>query len=959
MFSSSDSSNWQWYLSKQLTPLIRDLTILKSNPIDPKTIVVSTLIGLLLNSLPWLPAARAETVQLGVVKSRDNQGHWSGITERLHSIGVNYCIVDLTEVKKASDFDNTNLLFLPNVEFLHPKQFQALQEWIAQGGKVIVSGPTGLLSKPDIRKQLRELLGAYWGFAMTQPSILHPSPDSNQTWVQNTGITGIIQGGTLIPADLNSTTVAVWSQVDKPPAVVTSNNATFFGWRWGIDRVAPAEVDSAWLRAALGRYDVQVTDVQLTDVQLITNSSTSSESSDHSPQHCRDIDTTIAQKQVETEDAESGNNTDASAKPTNSRLAPSPKPAKAPPPRYRRRIRTLKQATAMERELENLIGRFESALLRADAANSNLNLSTGTAIEQFVTAGTKQVSETSEETSEGKTDETDSATDSAIEALHQARVGLENFRRAVARREYQKASQLWMTARNTLWENYPTDRKLAQSEIRAIWLDRGTIVKAKSEKDLAKIFDKLATAGFHTIFFETVNASYTIYPSAIAPEQNPLVEGWDPLKAAVKLAHERGMELHAWVWIFAAANQRHNAVLDQPADYLGPVLSKNPDWAILDNEKRVFHKRTRKAFLDPANPEVRDYLTKLLEEIASNYEVDGIQLDYIRYPFQDPKAGHTFGYGKAAREQFQALTGVDPIEIEPKDQNLWRQWTDFRIKQIDTLVKSVSQMLRQKRSELIISAAVFPMPREDRLQKIQQNWEDWASRGEIDLMVPMTYALETEELQKLAQPWLTKSSISSALVLPGIRLLNLPDIVAVDQIQLLRDLPAPGYALFAVENLNDNLRGILTRTQGQEEPTTEVQVPYRQPFLAAAERYQALQQEWSFMLANNQIVVGEPDLSDWGQQADTLSLLLNRLAEKPSMMSLLSAQLSMSSFRSRFQTWMFGQSVEQPYQVQVWDNRLEAIQRLLRYGERTLQNRPLAGRETATNEVDITEGLDP
>ncbi|NEQ63802.1 MAG: hypothetical protein F6K53_43515, partial [Moorea sp. SIO4A1] len=42
--------------------------------------------------------------------------------------------------------------------------------------------------------------------------------------------------------------------------------------------------------------------------------------------------------------------------------------------------------------------------------------------------------------------------------------------------------------------------------------------------------------------------------------------GWDPLKAAVKLAHERGMELHAWVWMFAAANQRHNAVLDQPAD---------------------------------------------------------------------------------------------------------------------------------------------------------------------------------------------------------------------------------------------------------------------------------------------------------------------------------------------------------------------------------------------------------
>ncbi|MCK7484412.1 MAG: family 10 glycosylhydrolase [Bacillus subtilis] len=37
-------------------------------------------------------------------------------------------------------------------------------------------------------------------------------------------------------------------------------------------------------------------------------------------------------------------------------------------------------------------------------------------------------------------------------------------------------------------------------------------------------------------------------------------------------------------------------------------------------------------FLDPANPQVQQYLLNILAEIANNYEVDGINIDYIRYP---------------------------------------------------------------------------------------------------------------------------------------------------------------------------------------------------------------------------------------------------------------------------------------------------------------------------------------
>ena len=971
---SNSRSNQQRCLSRNQhhDELFKLLTGLSGGAVgvQMRKIVVGSVIGSLINSLVLLPVAWADAVKLGVVKSQENEGQWSGITTRLHSIGVAYCIVDFSKVQQTSDLGSTQLLFLPNIERLEPVQLAALQDWMGKGGRVIVSGPMGTLSQPEVRNQLRSLLGAYWGFALTKPSTLQPLRTNGQTWVRNAGLAATIQGGVVIPAGLNSLTAAAWSQSDNSPAVVTTEQSTFFGWRWGVDEVAPAAVDSAWLRAALGRYNLAPT--------------TGRQKPKESEQYCVSSQTPTVNKPITPLPNRDEQNTPPVGTPTTpggeTQVDPHEEVAPAPIKPNNTGPLTAMQVGAMSQELENLIGRFESALLAANATNSNLNIQTSAAIEQFLGTSTNEKLKVEPSTLNGVAPTT--ATN-ASRAIAQARMGLQNFRDAATRNDYRGARQYWSDARRTLWNNYPIDRKFAQPEIRAIWLDRGTIVRAKSEQDLAKVFDQLAAMGFNTVFFETVNASYPIYPSRVAPEQNPLVRGWDPLAAAVKLAHERGMELHAWVWLFAAANQRHNALLNQPANYPGPVLAAHPDWAIVNRQGRLFDQNTKKAFLDPANPEVRRYLMALLEEIVTRYAVDGIQLDYIRYPFQDPSVDQTYGYSQVARQQFQELTGVDPIKVYPRNRDLWQKWIDFRIRQIDSFVVSLSQRLRSakrptdaprigsassaaasgltQRPSLILSAAVFALPRSERLQRLQQNWEDWAIRGDIDLMVPMTYALDTNGLQKLAEPLLRQSTLSSVLILPGIRLLNLPDIVAIDQMQLLRDSPAGGYALFAVENLDVNLRDIFSRTQGGGErgltrvgenfisssqspipspqsPTPEP-VPYRQPFPAAAARYAALQREWNFLLKSNQILIREPALSEWGKQADALSASLNQLAAEPSMRNLSLAKASLSAFRAQFQKWMASQSVEHPYQVQVWDNRLATIERLLRYGERIALNR--------------------
>lgn len=601
------------------------------------------------------------------------------------------------------------------------------------------------------------------------------------------------------------------------------------------------------------------------------------------------------------------------------------------------------QAYAMLQELNNLLGRFESALVAAKSANVEVNLTAddinlvAANIDNttFIAQRHKRISD-------------------AQQVITRARQVIQNFPQQVKAKQYALARNQWLQTRQMLWNNYPTDGQRAGAEIRAVWLDRGTIVRARSERGLVMVFDRLAAAGINTVFFETINAGYTIYPSNVAPRQNPLTISWDPLKVAVKLAHERNMELHAWIWTFAVGNQAHNRALGQVDSYLGPLISANPSWVMTDNKGRKRHPADGKVYMDPANPEVRQYLRNITDEIASRYQVDGIQLDYIRYPFQDHRRNFSYGYSATARHQFRKLYGIDPMKISPRDrQNLWK-WTEFKINQVNSFVTNTSNFLKEKYPKLILSVAVFPFPRHERFNKIQQDWETWVLNGDIDVLTPMTYALDTNRFQQITQPLTNTGVLGSTLITPAVKLLNIPEIIAVDQIQAARDLPTGGYIIFAAERITGGLHGFLTRTQGRQETdnnrraalsgfaqTTQVVegvIPYRQPFAAAADRFQALKKEWSFLLGNKQLSLGKSQLESWRNEVGELATALEKLADHPDYSNWNHARRSLSKFQLKFRNAMSAHSRENAYQVQTWQNRLAALEMLLNYGERVKLN---------------------
>ena len=173
--------------------------------------------------------------------------------------------------------------------------------------------------------------------------------------------------------------------------------------------------------------------------------------------------------------------------------------------------------------------------------------------------------------------------------------------------------------------------------IRAVWLCTysgldwpgrhyaRTEAEARDQRTrLSHIFDGLQAAGINTVLFQTRLRATVAYPSQIEPWDGAfsgtpgVAPPYDVLRFAIDEAHRRGMELHAYLVAFPA-----NTLPD--AKLLGRQ-------ALPAHHPKLCTRAGDKWHLDPGVPGTAEYLAEIVREIVSNYDVDGIHLDYIRYP---------------------------------------------------------------------------------------------------------------------------------------------------------------------------------------------------------------------------------------------------------------------------------------------------------------------------------------
>ncbi len=151
----------------------------------------------------------------------------------------------------------------------------------------------------------------------------------------------------------------------------------------------------------------------------------------------------------------------------------------------------------------------------------------------------------------------------------------------------------------------------------------------KAEADA--ILDDCEAWGLNAVFLQVRPTSDALYDSELFPWSRWLTgsqgdapaKRFDPLEYWVDAAHDRGIELHAWINPYrvtrAGAADWNNIHPDNPA-------AQHPEWVI---------EHSGNYYYDPGLPEVRELVIDGAVEIAQNYEVDGIHLDDYFYPASD------------------------------------------------------------------------------------------------------------------------------------------------------------------------------------------------------------------------------------------------------------------------------------------------------------------------------------
>lgn len=368
---------------------------------------------------------------------------------------------------------------------------------------------------------------------------------------------------------------------------------------------------------------------------------------------------------------------------------------------------------------------------------------------------------------------------------------------------------------HAIWESH---LPFEDTSIKGIW--HRPVEQSRAE--VQRTLDFLKASGLNAVFLETFFHGYTIFPSETMaqyglPEKNPTQDLQDPLAVWVDEAHQRGIQVHTWMETFYVGNR----VAPPDNDSLmGPILGKYPQWGnqVYTGRKTpqpdVSTLERGAYFLDPANPEAKDFLLALFEEVSTKYEIDGLQLDYIRYPSSLPKNRYRYlesswGYTPIARQQFKAIGGtggVDPNNFTRKSIHgahaaAWRAWQVFKVQQINQFVMAVNTRLDAAvtRPNFKISAAVFPRENDALIRK-QQDWPTWVASGWVDMLNPMTLtsalkmiAADTNHVIRLRDELNTNVTVNSGLFGPFNG--NEADLI-LQQIDVARENHADGFALF-------------------------------------------------------------------------------------------------------------------------------------------------------------------
>lgn len=325
--------------------------------------------------------------------------------------------------------------------------------------------------------------------------------------------------------------------------------------------------------------------------------------------------------------------------------------------------------------------------------------------------------------------------------------------------------------------------------------------------------------GVTDLFVQVYRGGRAWFDSTLAdrgPYERALANGGrDVLSLLIEAAHTSQIRVHAWVNVLNLADNRQASLVRDLGrgavlvDQAGRSLLDYPQLDVPPPDRRYYRLGTPGVWLDPAAPGVAPRLAETFGELVVRYpELDGLHLDYIRYPGVLPFApgsrfgvGLDMGHGEATRARFRAETGLEPPS-PPDHLGNANRWDDWRRDKVTALVRAIGDAARHARPSILLSAAVWSHADRAYLS-VGQDWRGWLDEGLLDFAVPMVYTLDDRIFDYQVDAFTHARQGDRTWIGVGVWLFASRPERAVAQVRTVRAEGAPGEVLFSWDAIAD------------------------------------------------------------------------------------------------------------------------------------------------------------
>jgi len=357
---------------------------------------------------------------------------------------------------------------------------------------------------------------------------------------------------------------------------------------------------------------------------------------------------------------------------------------------------------------------------------------------------------------------------------------------------------------------------------RGVWVSVFSAKKILYTKDgVNNLIAQCKKAKINEIYLQVFQSGNAYYDSRIIDKSkyDEMVKaaGMDTLDLLLREAQENNIKVFAWINVLSLGKNDKADILKK---FGSSILTRDqylrPSKTEANTELDKYYLREDQIFLEPGDPRIEEYILTIINEIINRYSlISGVHLDYVRYPSPVPfvpgsrfkNFGLTYGYGVKNIDRFRDKTGLNVLEtLNNEDEYL--AWDNWKRQQVTDLVRKISNLVKVKSADLLVSCAVIPLT-ERAYSNAFQDWSAWLEDGLIDYAVLMDYTKDNQFAKEVVKSALGHRGKGKIYIGMGLFLMKSSPDLFFNQYKMIADLKPDGVVFFSIDDLTSEIIGRL------------------------------------------------------------------------------------------------------------------------------------------------------